>query len=709
MVHYNYNANGSKQSTVYGDGTREDYSYDGALRLTQLTHTDRRGSLLDYYEYSYDAAGNLTGESSTRGTTAYTYDEDGRLASVTEPEGRRVAYTYDAAGNRKSMTTTYGTGAETIVYAYDGQNRLVSETKNGTVDVTYEYDGNGNLLSGTCVSEGITETYSYDPYNRLISYEDGSVSAQYTYNAEDYRTGKTVTESGTTTETHYIYEGNRVIMETDENGTVTARNMYGTHLASRVTGQQTCNYLYNAHGDVVLLTDASTGETKGSYVYDAFGTLIQETGDTDNSITYAGYQYDKESGLYYVNARYYDSTMARFLTEDTYRGSLTDPLSLNRYTYCHNNPLRYTDPSGHFVFSTALAWVGKKVVSGLVGAVIGAGVDIFTQKVINKQEKIDWKSVGYEAAVGAVSGMIGGGAGSKATKKLVETTVKNFAKEGAKKVVTETAKAAAKEAVKQTGKVFVCEAIGGAVTDMGRQYFVEGKEFDEMDYGRVIETAAVSGVSGAVANVASAAFSGAVDSLTQYRTLQNSGLLDVPSMPNSSALAGDVTPNVKKNASKNVPTGQTGQASLGITPELPENNGVVTWERGSEKPKMNLQFFAGESGSTTIHNDILDSPRTGSALKVDDVNPIYKINEKTGKPQIVKEFPATAQSHGFNDIVDNYAGYATKTPLNNATLYQLDGSLNGVAGRFEWIIQDGNVTHRMFIQNGTMNGVPIKP
>ena len=116
-----------------------------------------------------------------------------------------------------------------------------------------------------------------------------------------------------------------------------------------------------------------------------------------------------------------------------------------------------------------------------------------------------------------------------------------------------------------------------------------------------------------------------------------------------------------------------------------------------------------ESGTSTIHNDILDSPRTGSALKVDDVNPIYKINEKTGKPQIVKEFPATTQSHGFNDIVDNYAGYATQTPLNNATLYQLDGSLNGVAGRFEWIIQDGNVTHRMFIQNGTMNGVPIKP
>ena len=115
------------------------------------------------------------------------------------------------------------------------------------------------------------------------------------------------------------------------------------------------------------------------------------------------------------------------------------------------------------------------------------------------------------------------------------------------------------------------------------------------------------------------------------------------------------------------------------------------------------------NSSSVIHNDVLDSPRTGSALKVDEVKPIYEINKKTGRPQIVKEFPASAQAHGFNNIIDNYAGYATKTSLNNAILYQLDGSLNGVSGRFEWIIQDGQVTHRMFIQNGTMNGVPIKP
>ena len=114
-------------------------------------------------------------------------------------------------------------------------------------------------------------------------------------------------------------------------------------------------------------------------------------------------------------------------------------------------------------------------------------------------------------------------------------------------------------------------------------------------------------------------------------------------------------------------------------------------------------------GNSSITNDILDCQRKGSALKVDEIKPITQINPKTRRPEIIKEFPATAQSHGFNDLIDNYAGYATKSLIRNGTLYQLKGTLNGVQGRFEWIIQDGYVTHRMFVRDGTMNGVPIKP
>ena len=85
-----------------------------------------------------------------------------------------------------------------------------------------------------------------------------------------------------------------------------------------------------------------------------------------------------------------------------------------------------------------------------------------------------------------------------------------------------------------------------------------------------------------------------------------------------------------------------------------------------------------------ITNDIIKLPKKGSALKLD-------------------------RYHNFNKIVDNYAGEATKFDIPNGKLYQLDGSLNKVNGRFEWIIQDGHVTHRLFVPNGTINGVPIKP
>jgi len=123
-------------------------------------------------------------------------------------------------------------------------------------------------------------------------------------------------------------------------------------------------------------------EQLATYQYDAFGTLIQKTGNADNSITYAGYQYDYETGLYYLNARYYDSTTVRFLTEDTFRGRQNDPLSLNRYTYCHNNPIRYSDPSGQFIFSALVA-------SFIIGTVVGAVIEIVSQKITNKNAKIN--------------------------------------------------------------------------------------------------------------------------------------------------------------------------------------------------------------------------------------------------------------------------------------------------------------------------------
>jgi len=116
----------------------------------------------------------------------------------------------------------------------------------------------------------------------------------------------------------------------------------------RVEQNSTYYYMYNGHADVTALLNAQTGNTDATYYYDSFGTVLSQTGNVSNSYLYAGYQYDEETGLYYLNARMYDSETARFVQEDTYRGNPNDPLSLNLYTYCANNPLVYHDPTGHF-------------------------------------------------------------------------------------------------------------------------------------------------------------------------------------------------------------------------------------------------------------------------------------------------------------------------------------------------------------------------
>ncbi len=106
--------------------------------------------------------------------------------------------------------------------------------------------------------------------------------------------------------------------------------------------------MYNGHGDVTALL-SEAGAIVGTYYYDVWGNILEknESEQITNPYRYAGYQYDDDTGLYYLNARYYDAKIARFLTEDTVTGDRNDPLSLNRYAYCHNDPIRYTDPTGH--------------------------------------------------------------------------------------------------------------------------------------------------------------------------------------------------------------------------------------------------------------------------------------------------------------------------------------------------------------------------
>jgi len=215
--------------------------------------------------------------------------------------------------------------------------------------VYYSYDNNGNQLS-TFVEEycgdGSSNSYDsmynqYDLRNQLVYTRTAEgTEVRSTYNGEGYRVAKSVKAPGEAQGkiTYYLYEGDKVILELDSAGNQTGRNVYGTNLLFRTVGNR------------------NSGTT---YSYDAFGNIIESTGNVDNSIRYAGYQYDVETGLYYINARMYDPLTARFLQEDTYTGNPNDPLSLNLYTYCHNDPVSYDDPTGHKRKNIVQKWVAK--------------------------------------------------------------------------------------------------------------------------------------------------------------------------------------------------------------------------------------------------------------------------------------------------------------------------------------------------------------
>ncbi len=148
--------------------------------------------------------------------------------------------------------------------------------------------------------------------------------------------------------------GNVIVEKTGENDVT--RYIRGIDLIVKTdNGEAPAYYLHNAHGDVVNLVNGG-GEVLNRYTYDAFGNTASYSEAVANRFIYAGEQFDKITGEYYLRARYYDPATSRMLTEDSYRGDIRDPQSLNLYTYCSNNPIRYIDPSGNKCIDAVAGW-----------------------------------------------------------------------------------------------------------------------------------------------------------------------------------------------------------------------------------------------------------------------------------------------------------------------------------------------------------------
>ncbi|MDR2712674.1 MAG: InlB B-repeat-containing protein [Clostridiales bacterium] len=355
---YEYDENGNRLALKYANGMTTNYHYDNLNRLIREEIVDKSNAVVAKYIYTLGNSGERLKVEEIDRTVEYEYDKLYRLTKETITRGsdiKTTAYTYDAVSNRLTKTEN-GTLTN---YSYNALNQLTIET-----GITYSYDLNGSLISQTGADK--TVAYAYNKSNRLtkatIQSGEGTAVEEYRYDWAGNRISKTT--NGITTK--YLVDTNgwlaQVVAELDGSGNLKTFYTRGDELLSLHRKDETRYYLYDGHGSVRLLADKDAAVTD-TYIYDAFGNLIDQTGSTENNYLYCGEQFDSTTGLYYLRARYMNPSTGTFILRDAYPGSVFDPVSLHKYLYANANPVMYCDPAGY----SSLTLPGQLTVVAVIG------------------------------------------------------------------------------------------------------------------------------------------------------------------------------------------------------------------------------------------------------------------------------------------------------------------------------------------------------
>ena len=224
----------------------------------------------------------------------------------------------------------------------------------------------------------------------------------------DVQATSQIIASETTTAYSYIYASGKLLQEkVTTNGVTETHNFFydntGKPYAMQVNGT-TYYYVTNLQGDVMGMVDTN-GNTVANYTYDPYGKLLTATGELaeKNPLRYRGYYYDSESGLYYLQSRYYDPATRRFVNADAYASTGQGIIGTNMFAYCANCPTISCDPLGLWTISISVTFAG---VLG-IGISVSIGLAIDDDGNTDVQYSYSIPGIDDTVTVGGVSAGIG--------------------------------------------------------------------------------------------------------------------------------------------------------------------------------------------------------------------------------------------------------------------------------------------------------------
>ena len=369
-ISYLENANGSKSeylgSYKNGSDAAYVYSYDGNGNITSIVHGNERTT------YVYDGLNQLirVNDSASNTTTIYTYDQGGNIIS-------KIEYNYTSgrlpSNTRNTYTYSYDSEWKDLLVSYNGEAITYDEIGNPLSYCGYDMTWNGRQLHNMYNAEK-NLTFTYDENGMRVGKD-----AVSTVGGNKSRLDKTT----------YTYAGSQLVSEIrrNVNGIVAAAMQYsydtdGTMVSVKYNGTE-YYYLRNGQNDIVGIIDRS-GTTVVEYRYDAWGKLLSTTGSLastlgkDNPIRYRGYYYDTETGLYYLQSRYYDPDTGRFINADDvdFIGVTGTIPSHNLFAYCENNPVNLVDATGCYAWYDfyRARWFVSGAINLAISLIVGGAV-----------------------------------------------------------------------------------------------------------------------------------------------------------------------------------------------------------------------------------------------------------------------------------------------------------------------------------------------